>query len=201
MTADHEPARGTCLLSLSDRCLPRDEEVRGAHVQKGERRAIVLQFGMEEVRGTTARRVESRPSGVMHRDSTNNVSLERWNERRLQARRKSAGQVGMVHLGDQEPVLCRLFLFGFHRFPCGDWGAEFGTLLGSGLGVQRMQDHGYLLGARAACRPRMARAAAGPVPVGGLRAPSSNSLRMVALFCSAFLDAKTSVTFPFAIAE
>ena len=52
-------------------------------------------------------------------------------------------------------------------------------------------------GMRLAWRWRSARTAPGPVPVGGLRIPSSSSFRTTALLCCSFLEAYSSVRFFF----
>jgi hypothetical protein len=52
----------------------------------------------------------------------------------------------------------------------------------------------YLRGSLFACRWRVARAPAGPVPVGGLRMPFSKSFRTTALLRSSFFEANNRVS-------
>jgi len=58
-------------------------------------------------------------------------------------------------------------------------------------GAMTANELDYLL--LTAARRRMALNAPGPVPVGGLRIPSSNSLSTRALLCVSFFEAKSSV--------
>src|SRR5207249_4634732 len=132
----------------------------------------------------------------MQRDRAQDWFIQLGKQRRVEQSGQIAGKRGMIGLRNQPPFVCTLLLFSLHGFPSGNNSWSRTPLRFRITGLDRVENHasGYFLGVRAAFRMRIDPAAAGPVPVGGLRAPSISSLRTIALLCSSFLEAKSRVT-------